>query len=237
MTKVIFLFISIFFILLAIFSGGFVVNLEQQLLFALILIIVFGIPHGAIDNVIFLQQSKLSKWKFYLNYIGGVIINILSWIYFPEFAFMLFILISAYHFGQSQFSNYNFKGTQSKLLFISWGMALLLGMLSFNQLEIIEMTSQMSEFDRLSAFLSGSFLEIGFLAFFILTLFLLFRLVILKKLKIEQFLMEVFVYSLAFAGFYVFPLLVGFTLYFVVLHSIKVLNEEYLFVSHFIKRN
>ena len=237
MTKVIFLFFASFFLLLAIFSGNFQLSLEKQLFYSLALIFIFGIPHGAIDHVIFLHRRAISKWKFYFSYLGGVLINILLWIYFPAIAFFLFLLLSAYHFGQSQLSHYAIKGFTNKLLYFSWGLALLLGMLSLNQVEILKMITQMEDFEQLSIFLSGSLLAISFYFFLALTVLLLLRNWWQKNLKTDQFFMELLVYALAFVSFFVFPLLIGFTLYFIVLHSIKVLGEEYDFVNRYLKNH
>jgi hypothetical protein len=50
-------------------------------------------------------------------------------------------------------------------------------------------------------------------------------------LDLEKFFIELILFSLVLSGFYLFPLLIGFTLYFSVLHSLKVLEEEFEFIK------
>ncbi|MFT7032375.1 MAG: Brp/Blh family beta-carotene 15,15'-monooxygenase, partial [Cyclobacteriaceae bacterium] len=52
-----------------------------------------------------------------------------------------------------------------------------------------------------------------------------------KALEVEALLMEILVIVLILICFYLMPLLIGFTLYFVILHSFKVLREEYKFLN------
>jgi hypothetical protein len=49
---------------------------------------------------------------------------------------------------------------------------------------------------------------------------------IYKKIKIERLLSEFFLLFLIHVTFYLFPFIIGFTLYFVVLHSLKVMQDE-----------
>ena len=52
---------------------------------------------------------------------------------------------------------------------------------------------------------------------------------IFKKIKIERLLSEIFLLFLIHITFYLFPFIIGFTLYFVALHSLKVMNDEFMF--------
>ena len=69
-----------------------------------LLIISFGISHGALDN----EKGKklLRKFKiknillFYLSYIFVSLIILLFWFYFPTLTLSLFLIVAAYHFGK-----------------------------------------------------------------------------------------------------------------------------------------
>lgn len=90
--------------------------------------LAIGIPHGATDDHIFLETglaSKLqtSKWVFYGGYVLIAAAYAGLWFLWPMGAFILFLLISVYHFGQSQMFYLKHKGFYAfKLLFyLLWG--------------------------------------------------------------------------------------------------------------------
>ncbi|TAD85409.1 MAG: hypothetical protein EAY75_11415 [Bacteroidetes bacterium] len=100
-----------------------------DLAFLLVSLTLTGIPHGAIDHVIYeskLQQKLRPKQlfiRFFLPYIAILSLTFLLWIILPEVAFWLFLLISAYHFGQSQL--YHIQLPESHpikwIIYTAWG--------------------------------------------------------------------------------------------------------------------
>ena len=79
-----------------------------------ILLIGFGIPHGALDHKILFARGSFcfkEKMRFYFKYISLMICMGSFWYFSPYFAFIFFMIISAYHFGQSQlyYIKLNFK--------------------------------------------------------------------------------------------------------------------------------
>ena len=56
-------------------------------------------------------------------------------------------------------------------------------------------------------------------------------LTIFKKINPERLLSETFLLFLIHLTFYLFPFIIGFTLYFVALHSLKVMNDEFIFLK------
>ena len=64
--------------------------------------VLIGIPHGAADNSIFYRLSPgTSPLVFYITYIAGILAYGLLWFLLPVFAFIVFLLNTFYHFGQS----------------------------------------------------------------------------------------------------------------------------------------
>ena len=61
--------------------------------------------------------------------------------------------------------------------------------------------------------------------------FYLFIFIFMKKINLDRFFSEIFLLFLIHATFYLFPFIIGFTLYFVALHSLKVMNDEYIFLK------
>ena len=68
----------------------------------LIIILVFGLPHGAADGILAyrLFNAKLNEFlKFLTVYVAIGVLVILFWIFFPLVALGLFLIISFIHFG------------------------------------------------------------------------------------------------------------------------------------------
>ena len=77
-------------------------NANTQISFLIFVLILFGVPHGALDLYIdqHLSQSNSNQKIFLLKYIGNIILYALVWYFFPILALVIFILITSYHFGE-----------------------------------------------------------------------------------------------------------------------------------------
>jgi Brp/Blh family beta-carotene 15,15'-monooxygenase len=81
----------------------------QLILFA-ILILLTGIPHGALDHLI--QKTtdnqlnrKYDFIKFLVKYLLLMAIYALAWFWFAGFSLLFFLIISAWHFGETDIEN------------------------------------------------------------------------------------------------------------------------------------
>jgi Brp/Blh family beta-carotene 15,15'-monooxygenase len=230
MTKSIFIFIAVLLLSFPLTKlyGDF--TLVDQLLFSFPLILFLGLPHGAIDNVLFLRNTNEGNTKFILVYVMMVGAYISLWFLSPTTAYILFLFFSAYHFGQSQFSHYvKSSNLLIKLLNFSWGVSLLSGLVYFNQSDINQISASINFIDI--EVLHGE--NLMFWIFLISTTSVVVLFIVLSVrgiLTTETLAMELLVLFLIHICFVLMPLFVGFTLYFVVLHSLKVLQEEYTFL-------
>lgn len=231
MTKAIFIFIVALYLVLPLTLAVGEITLNWQLALCLPIILLLGVPHGAIDYVLYLKEKRPSKKSFILYYVSVVGLNGLLWIYQPLLAYIIFLLLSAYHFGQSQFSHLlENSGWLNKILYAAWGLAIISALMFFNLDEIHAIISQFPDFHALSPLHNGAFLKIGMLSFTVLALLVLTYLTYNKILSKESLLMEVLVFFMILLSLYLLPLIIGFTTYFIILHSIKVLKEEYTFL-------
>jgi len=232
MTKSIFVFIaSVFLILPLVLSSG-EIPISLQLLVTTPFILLLGIPHGAIDNVLYLRNSEIKNSYFIAIYLLFVAINVALWIFFPTVAFATFLILSAYHFGQSQFLHYfNKQAFSYGFLYLLWGIFILTGLVYLNYSEVQTIMAQYPEFNAFGYFQEELFLRYLFWITGGATVVLMLILTVQKKLPTEAFFMEALVLCLIVGCFYLMPLLIGFTLYFVILHSLKVLREEYQFLK------
>ena len=96
MNKYSFLYLITCYALASIFTLQNSIDLSHQIIGSLFLIILFGIPHGAIDNIILQSESQISSRQFYFLYISCIFAYILFWILSPLVSFV-FLIISAYH--------------------------------------------------------------------------------------------------------------------------------------------
>ena len=104
-----FIYIIGVFIILNLFQGFTNISLENQLIYSSIFILLLGIPHGAIDHVLFFKKRKMSQTKFYSIYLGLSFLFVILWHILPVISLILFLLISAFHFGESQFADIFFN--------------------------------------------------------------------------------------------------------------------------------
>jgi Brp/Blh family beta-carotene 15,15'-monooxygenase len=77
-----------------------------QMVFFVSLILLTGIPHGALDHLI--QKATDRKWnkvydikKFLVKYLLIMAIYALLWFWFSGLSLMIFLIISAWHFGET----------------------------------------------------------------------------------------------------------------------------------------
>jgi lycopene beta-cyclase len=96
-----------------------------QLLLGGVGLLLVGIPHGAIDHL--LKQGSL-HWKidlfFIAKYLGTAAFYLLFWLFSPQLALALFLLYSAWHFGQTDIQEWqpsSYKPAKSLI----WGSTLL----------------------------------------------------------------------------------------------------------------
>jgi Brp/Blh family beta-carotene 15,15'-monooxygenase len=213
---------------------------EQASLVLLILALVTtGIPHGAIDHVIFAANYRLAGGKnfnlgrqFFLPYLLLLGFTFLVWVLAPALMFWVFLLVSAYHFGQSQLFHVRFaeKSLVKAMLYLSWGFCWLGSFWYFHweqQVAIIQSVfswdlsvgGQLYELVRMTAIVSG-----------ILTLLILALCFYNRQISLWLLLQEVGLLGFLLFVNYYFNLYVAFALYFGLWHSLRVILTEYQFL-------
>ncbi len=73
-----------------------------QISFLILILILFGVPHGALDLYIdqHLQKTDSKQVVFLAKYIANILVYASIWYFFPIAALVVFIFITAYHFGE-----------------------------------------------------------------------------------------------------------------------------------------
>ncbi len=99
---------------------------ENQLIIFAFAIILTGIPHGSLDFYLakenqIVNNRRFSPTKFYINYLLNKALFAILWYFFPYFSVLIFLLISAFHFGEIDFVN---KGKAQVAWYFSSGYGL-----------------------------------------------------------------------------------------------------------------
>lgn len=231
LSKITFLFIACSLMLLPLEQIEFVyVERIKQVLCA-ILILTFGISHGAIDNLLYGQRYKLKTGPFMLRYVFLMGVTAMLWFIMPEAAIFLFLAISAYHFGQSQFDELSIQSNLRPAIYTFWGMALILALIHFNKEEITQM---LAGYHYLDGFIFDALIQYSQFLWLVNT-FLAFGLLAYQvhksSISIQEFFIQGYIFALIVISFLIYDIIVGFTLYFIILHSMKVLVQEYDFLK------
>jgi len=69
--------------------------------FLIIGLLLIGLPHGAVDHLL-INKNGLHLSKFIITYLSVVLVYFCFWQFFPLLSICLFILYSAFHFGESE---------------------------------------------------------------------------------------------------------------------------------------
>tara|TARA_B100001094_G_C18126065_1_gene769540 strand:+ start:573 stop:1478 length:906 start_codon:yes stop_codon:yes gene_type:complete len=231
MNKLLFIYITFCYALASIYTLQNSISIENQLIGCLFLIILFGIPHGAIDNVLSLSESNMSKKSFYFLYLLSILFYAALWFIIPIFSFIFFLLLSCYHFGESQLSNYNIKNIFLKIIYLVWGIALMSTLFVYNSNELIILFNNFNDTSIFNLIFDYYLLDILFYSSNASFILILIYLKTHNSINSQIFNSELFQIVLLHITFFVFPVIISFTLYFVFLHSIKVLVQEYSYLE------
>lgn len=232
MSKTTFVFVASFFVAMAFFAGFEGIDIGHQTIWAVVFIALLGIPHGAIDHIIYLEGTQSNPLKFYSFYFGLMGVYTIAWIFLPTWSMAAFLALSAYHFGQSQFTEIIKIPERKKIaLYISWGTSILAGLIFYNRSEIAELSAAIPDLAAVNvAFENAALYGIMTIAGAVVTAVILIDSFRKREITAQRFAMELYTFAFIHFVFYALPLVVGFTLYFVILHSSKVLIEEFTYL-------
>ncbi len=222
---VIFLLLSAVLYVLSVFFGR---DLQTQMMMALPWILFLGIPHGAVDHILYKEASTLSLPVFYVFYLLSIFVYAALWFWIPQVALVLFLILSAFHFGQSQFGGYTSIPVFYRVLTsFFWGVLILAALLSFHTEELKEITLQGTDVSVLENVLLSNVYQALFLVSLPIVAVLFFlsyrrswwtsRVALRESLCLFSILLV----------FYFLPLLIAFACYFCILHSLRMLEDEF----------
>ena len=210
-----------------------VISEDNLIVLGYFLILSFGIFHGANDleliqknNTINNKGNSKNKIRFLISYIISVLFFSVCFYFFPLIEFIIFMVISAYHFGEQHL---NFKVYDSLNLNILafrffYGSLILSILLFFHKEEVSKIILNITSFEVKSILFN--YILILTIAFTILFYFLS------KKYMSKDFFIffEVFLLIIFSLIFKFSPLIWGFSLYFILWHSIPSIKSQSEFI-------
>lgn len=216
---------TFFFLWLSTMFGEFVQNV-----LASILILTFGILHGA--NDISIMQKISTNHGFKLNYYKtlaiyvAVVLSILGLFFlYAPLALILFIVLSAYHFGEQHFENkVSEVDLVAKALYFFYGATILFMIFLSNMNKVNQLFNYLADFNpsenSFKFFLT--FTSIGFVSCAV-------WLYLKNKLTINL-VREIFYLLLLMLVFNTAGLLWGFCIYFILWHSLPSVVDQIHFL-------
>ena len=206
---------------------------SSQLVVCLGLIALIGIPHGAIDHIIYSEGRKKTSIPIFIGmYLVTILGYSICWYFLPVLSLCFFLILSAYHFGQSQFSDVTSSWKWiDRILYFAWGVAVLSALIVFNHNEIIEISALSEDMQVMMPLFDWDLHFILCLCGFGITLAILSFHLHQNIIESHRFFKEIYFLGLILLAFYIFPFLIGFTMYFVILHSLEVMDHEYSFLK------
>ncbi len=204
-------------------------NLET--LFGFVLILSFGILHGANDLLLFNKMSKNEKkLKPYLIlgiYIGVVLLVFLFFILLPLPSLLLFILGSGYHFGEQHWDHFNFQVSETiqKIFYGIYGLFILALLFMLNPEDVATIIFAISDYQVSTEILNIAFYTVSF-SLIISTIYLAFRVENFQKIMVKE-LLYLLVFSIIFK---ISSLIWGFAIYFIFWHSLPSLYDQITFI-------
>ncbi|MFM8592549.1 MAG: Brp/Blh family beta-carotene 15,15'-dioxygenase [Sphingomonadales bacterium] len=189
-----------------------------QWIFFLLVIVTVGLPHGALDFLVAGEgknKAKLSTFLFF--YVSQSLAFLLLW-FWPLAAASIFVVLSAYHFGETDLQEFNPHPFLKHFSIVCYGLATLTALLFANYSELItlipDINKQVSQYGALQ-WLKENYL----IAYFLLMGISLLILRQEKSIDRSQ-LASLLILSIPQLLIFLLPFLAGFTYYFGIWHSL-----------------
>lgn len=202
-----------------------------QIILGFSLIFTFGILHGANDLLLIKKKNSPKKTynfiKSLLNYVLVIIFCAILFYFIPGLTLILFILVSAFHFGEQQWKELinNYPKWIWYSISFTYGLFIFMLLFKFHASEVEKIIFEISKFQISPTLIPYSFNSIGLL-FLLVVGYSYFKFEILRT-KILTELFYLLIFTVIFKAS---SLIWGFALYFILWHSIPSIIEQMNFL-------
>lgn len=189
--------------------------------------ILIGIPHGATDNYLFERTARRRGGRamvlFYGGYVAIALVYGLFWLVAPTVSLVVFLLISVYHFGQSNlfYTALPEDAGRKKLIYLTWGAFNLASPLLFRYDQAAPVIRYLIGYDPIpvaTAQAIAPWASLGLLATNVAILTVLRRRGLLGR---RDYLKELSGFGALFLLYATAPLYVSFIVYWAFWHSVN----------------
>jgi Brp/Blh family beta-carotene 15,15'-monooxygenase len=207
-------------------------QLQQQMVVFLAGIVVLGIPHGSADLLISIKDANDNKKafsyvKFFINYLGRLFAFLAFLIIFPLPGMIAFILMASFHFGETDLYQFKSNSLLGRVFLISYGLLVInvILLVHFDEVKPLFLLFEagrknLSLIELISQY-RFVILSVSMLTFFI-SAFCYFLFNHDHTQSGGQFLINLCVIIVITFNL---PMLMGFTFYFVLWHSVLSLKN------------
>jgi Brp/Blh family beta-carotene 15,15'-monooxygenase len=218
----------------------FKVDNNTQFIIFLSGILLLGVPHGAADLLVANRNAdsskkEFSKFKFLLIYVSRLLLFSATLWFFPLIGNLLFILFAAYHFGETDLHQFKTNTFLGKMFVIAYGLVILSVILLHHFEEIKPLFQQFKSGNDYIVFIN--FIDANRYTIMSLTGILFFTTTFIYFLRNNSDHLEKGYFLIRFAVIlfilYNLPMLLGFTFYFVVWHSVISLKN----IVNYLRKN
>ena len=190
--------------------------------YAILALLLAGIIHGASDYFIYKAignkpRSLTRNVWFNLLYLLVIVLYAVVWYFSPAVALLIFLGVSTYHFGQSNWHHYTIPEPGLRyIMYLAWGVFVVFTPLILHLEEAKSNLLAISDFGGILKLTPES---INVYILFFVNVLLISILRVKNHLSTKEYLKELINLSQLFILFMTVPLLVGFAIYFVFWHS------------------
>jgi Brp/Blh family beta-carotene 15,15'-monooxygenase len=202
---------------------------DFELFLGFFLIFTFGMIHGSNDMLIVNKLTNLKKTSFIKTlaiYLIVVSTAVLIFYWLPGVALILFVCFSAYHFGEQHWeeSLESITNTSKRLYFFAYGLFVLFMVFYFNEASVKMIVNEISGMTLNQLYTEHVLITLG--VFMLSFLAVMLR---QKEIKLNTVITELFTLLVLVIIFKSSSLIWGFTIYFIIWHSIPSLLEQIRF--------
>ena len=216
-------------IFISLFLFWFMTLVPEQIIkiFCYFFILTLGIIHGSNDLQIINSFKKESDFKKngIKSYVIIIIIAILFFIFLKKITFYVFIILSSYHFGEQHFNHKYFEKKHIKNM-----LQILHGLFLFS----ILFANQKNEVNTIAKSLFSIIVSSNFITVLSIITGLCYAMILIYNWFLyndhKTFLEEVLHFTFFYILFKATSLIVGFSIYFIIWHSIPSIFDQIEFL-------
>lgn len=201
-------------------TNGYWANTKLEYLFSVAGIFITGIPHGAMDHhtAAFIHGARFKLLLYLLQYLVSALLYLAVWFLFPGFAFLLFLALTAWHFGETDSICFGHKKKPALVIFL-YGWSLLMWLLLKDAATILYWTNLITGNHLLLQQLMKALTTVPHLLWFVVMAAILLYITDGRQLA-DTLLFLVFIFCAVYTS-----LLLGFVVYFSGWHSLQALQH------------